>query len=82
MKSQRVTYENGVIVSTEPIDVPDEPVNALAMNDAIEQALAALRGYIANPTPTSAQTTVVVKLLCRVTIRLVRLRLGRLEGTD
>lgn len=40
--------------------------------DAARQAVATLRTYIDTPNPTAAQTVGVVKLLCRVAVRLVR----------
>lgn len=50
-----------------------------------EQALTALtnlRAYRDAVSPTSAQTIAVVRLLCRVSIGLIRLQLRRLDASD
>lgn len=46
-----------------------------------EGAMTDLRAYADTASPTNAQTVVVVKLLCRVCIRLIRLVLHRLDAT-
>lgn len=56
--------------------------NELDARDGIDQSLGQLRAFVALPAPTNAQLVAIVKLLCRVTLRLVRLQLGRFDGTD
>ncbi len=58
------------------------PAVETAINQAVSDALSALRTYVATPSPTSAQTVAVVKVICQVLIGLVRIRLGRLDATD
>lgn len=48
----------------------------------IDTALAANSTYLALATPTAAQTTAQTKALTRQVQALLRLRLGRLDGTD
>lgn len=66
--------------------IADREAAALANSDTLHsraaEALANLRLYCDLPTPTSAQTVAVVKLLCRVAICLIRLQLRRLDGVD
>lgn len=50
--------------------------------DGVDQALDQLRAFVALPAPTNAQVVAVVKLLCRVVVRLGRLQLGKFDGTD
>ncbi|MDP2712305.1 MAG: hypothetical protein Q8O56_13895 [Solirubrobacteraceae bacterium] len=52
------------------------------IRESVDQALDQLRAYVAASSPTQAQTVAVVRLLCRVVIRLARLQLGKLDGTD
>jgi hypothetical protein len=56
--------------------------NQLDAMDGVDQATGQLRAFVALPSPTNAQVIAVVKLLCRVALRLVRLQLGRFEGVE
>lgn len=58
-----------------------QSTNSAKLDGQAETALADLRAYRDNATPTTAQTTAVVKTLCRVAIALIRHRLGKLEAT-
>lgn len=58
-----------------PPAVPDYGSDLQAPREFAEQAAVAvanLRAYLALPTPTGAQTTAAVKLLCRIAIYLIR----------
>lgn len=48
-----------------------------AERDQVKQAVTNLRAYENAASPTNAQTVAVVKLLCRVAIRLIRDQYGR-----
>lgn len=59
--------------------------NEATLQDGLAQALDALRTFVGTPNgqfTTVAQLVPPVKLLCRVCIRLIRLRLRQLEGVD
>jgi len=76
------TYNSkGVLVDTRTVDTHEQD-NAEALDARMNAALAALRTYVNNPTPTAAQTSASVKLLCRVAIALIRHRLSRFEDVD
>lgn len=55
--------------------------NKAKLDNQTESELADLRAYRDNASPTTEQTTAVVKTLCRVAIALIRHRLGKLEAT-
>lgn len=50
--------------------------------DGIDQAMGQLRTFVALTAPTNAQIVAVVKLLCRVVLRLSRLQLARFDGLE
>jgi hypothetical protein len=52
------------------------------IEDQARQALATLRAYRDLASPTAAQTTAAVKLLCRCMIIIIRRMLNQLDGTD
>lgn len=54
--------------------------NDAAIVSLLGQRLDDLVAYVALPTPTAAQTTAVVKLLCRLVAGLIRRHLGRLDA--
>lgn len=56
--------------------------NTKTLEQQADTALANLRAYPDNASPTNAQTVAVVKTLCRVAIALIRLRLAKLDATD
>lgn len=56
--------------------------NATTLDQRMVDALAPLSTYVNTATPTAAQTTAAVKLLCRVVIALIRRRLDRLDAVD
>lgn len=76
----------GNITGTDTIDDSPETVNqGVTMQNAESQAQAAitnLRAYIALPSPTAAQTTAVVKLLCRAMLQMIRIVLQRFDDSD
>lgn len=66
-------------------DDPGDINEAATQQNAQSQAQAAinnLRAYIALPSPTAAQTTAVVKLLCRAMLQLIRIVLQRFDDSD
>ena len=63
--------------------MPAEQVAAHTISDDADKALDGLRQLAASTgTLTGAQLSNAVRLLARVAIRLVRLQLGKLDGTD
>lgn len=76
----------GNITGTDEIDDSPASVNeGVTMQDAQSQAQAAinnLRAYIALPSPTAAQTTAVVRLLCRAMLQMIRIVLQRFDDSD
>lgn len=56
--------------------------NNATLRDRADQALTDLRAYRDLASPTNAQTLAIVKLLCRVSIGLIRLLLHKLDGAD
>lgn len=76
----------GQEIGREQIDVAPEDANAEStMQNAQAQAQAAitnLRAYLALPSPTAAQTTAVVKLLCRAMLQVIRIILQRWDDSD
>lgn len=63
-------------------DSVQETAAAATQDDRLDQALAGLRSYVATASPTSAQTTTAVKLLCRVMIVLIRQRRCQFDAAD
>lgn len=58
-----------------------ESATSRDMEQQAENALDSLRAYIANGSPTNAQTIAVIKVICRVCVFLIRWKLGRLEAS-
>ena len=56
--------------------------NETTLRGKLDSALTNLQAYRAQSAPTAAQTTAVVKLLCGITVWLIRLRLGKLDAVD
>jgi hypothetical protein len=73
--TERATPKPGTTAATEGATVA-------ALDSRLDQALAGLRTYINTASPTTAQTTAVVKLLCRVAVALIRRQRNALDGTD
>lgn len=80
------TYDaDGRLLSEEEIEEsPQTPEqgNAATLRRRIDLALEANRAYLAAANPTPTQTAAQVKLLTQETTALIRLLLGRLDGTD
>lgn len=76
-------YENGVLVGTEDGgEIPPERANRTTIETQATQALDTNRTFLANASPTNAQTLAQVKALTRQNNGLIRLLLNRLDGTD
>lgn len=73
---------DGNLVRTSTVIRSDESDIIDQLDVRLDQALSNLRAYVAAPSPTAAQTTAVVKLLCRVAIVLIRQRFGRFDSVD
>ena len=56
--------------------------NETTLRGKLDNALTQLQAYRALASPTAAQTTAAVKLLCGITVWLIRLRLGKLDAVD
>lgn len=56
--------------------------NAGTLRSRAEQALATNTAFLANPTPTNAQTLAQVKALTRQSSALTRLALAKLDSTE
>ena len=83
MKQTIETYENGVLVSTSEYEVPPEQVNRDALHDAVKAHLVNLRSIRdSTGTLTGAQLSNAVRVLALGQIRLMRLAVGLLDGTD
>ena len=76
------TYENGVVVATREVDIPPEQVNRDTIQDQATQALTANRTFLAIATPTAAQNAAQAKALTRQMNGVLRLVLGKVDGTD
>lgn len=81
-RSVEVYDQRGNLVESSTVEIPAEETHRTLSAQRAERALTDLRAYIALANPSAAQTTAVVKLLCRVAVTLIRLQLGRHEGTD
>lgn len=73
---------DGNVIHTEPDGDRTQETNRSTIETNAEQALTNLRAYVALSSPTAAQTTAAVKLLCRVAIAVIRLQLRKLDSTD
>ena len=74
-RTRDVTQPDGTITH-ETYEVPDEEVNADLTTANVRAGMAALRVFLALPSPTQAQTIAVVKLCCRALLQLARIVLG------
>jgi hypothetical protein len=79
----RETYQNGVLVTTDTVTVPDEVSNEQTLNSRADTAIADMRA-LANGTGTltAAQLTTAVRGIAKAVLYLMRLYLRRLDGTD
>lgn len=73
---------DGRELGREEVEVADDVVVADTLGDRLDAALDGLRSYLGLATPTAAQTTAAVRLLCRVGVASIRLQRGRLEDLD
>jgi hypothetical protein len=70
-----------VCVSREQVDQPEDTVRR-TLQDRLTAALATNRDYLAQGTPTAAQTSAQVSRLTRQTQGLIRLALSALDSAD
>lgn len=78
----REVWHDGALVSTSQVEVPPEQANETTLRERALAALDTNRAYIARTSPTAAQTAAQVKALSQQNNSLIRLLLGRLDGTD
>jgi hypothetical protein len=64
------------------VEVPAEVTNLRTIEAAAATALASNRTFLAIASPTNAQVSAQVKALTQQNVRLIRLALGLLDGTD
>jgi len=76
------TYENGVLVETATIEVPQSGVNADLLMSKARQALATNAAYLALGAPTNAQNLNQIRTLTRENNALIRLMLGALDDVS
>ena len=76
------TKPNNNVASTTELAVRAEDTNADTLRSQALDALAANRTYIAIASPSAAQNTAQAKALTRQMNGVIRLLLGRLDGTD
>jgi hypothetical protein len=78
------TFDSTGAMTSEQVVVVDTTAdtNAASIRDLAAAALAANRTFIALPTPTNTQVVAQTKALTRQMNALIRLALGRLDGTD
>lgn len=79
------TYENGVLVGTREVEVPDptpEEANRTTIESQAVTALTNNTAYLAIPAPTQAQAVAQVEALTRQSNKLIRLVLQRFDGTE
>lgn len=76
------TYENGQLVDTRDVEVPDEYVNQRATRQRAEDAIEDLRTIKnSSGTLTAAQLSNAVRVLATALLALLRLHLNRHEDT-
>jgi hypothetical protein len=77
------TYEDGVLVATETVEVAPQAVNQRAQQDRAIEAISSLR-QLKNTTGnlSSAQVSNAVRLFAAVLLALVRMAYGRFEEDD
>ena len=77
------TYDrDGRLLSEREVQASAEERNADALRQRIDASLEANRAYLSLPLPSAGQTAAQIKLLTGETTAIIRLLLGRLEGTD
>ena len=76
------TYRGGVLISETDVPISDAEANEAALRQAARHALATNRTFIANASPSNAQTVAEVKALARQVNALIRLELNQLDATD
>lgn len=84
MTSRTVTTfdGDGNVVEETTETVPVEDANARSLFSAADQALTNNRTFLALSSPTAAQNAAQVKALTRQMNGVIRLLLGRFDGTD
>ena len=86
MKKRRITLPDGS--RQIEVDAEDEPIqkdltaNAESLRKQVSAALETNRAFLALANPTPPQTAAQVKLLTQECSALIRLLIGRLDGTD
>lgn len=75
-------YDNGVLVSSTQVPIPDNVANERTLRDRAATALANNRDFLAITTPTNAQVVAQVKALTRQVQALIRLQIQDMSGTD
>lgn len=76
------TYQNGQLVSSRTVTIPDEGVNALTLQQRVQAALDANATYLAIASPSNAQVAAQVKVLTKECNALIRLLLGKLDDVS
>jgi hypothetical protein len=78
------TYKDGKLIGTQTVtfEVSTEQINDETIRQQALDALTANRTYIARQSPTAAQNTAQIQALTRQVNGLIRLVLGRFDGTD
>ena len=75
-------YQNGVLVNTYQVPIPDEVANERTLRSQAATALQNNRDFIAITSPSNAQVVAQVKALSRQVNALIRLELKELGGTN
>lgn len=73
---------DGNVIAEEEVELPARVVNLEQLHGAARTALTSNRAFLANASPTNAQTLAHVKALTRQVNALIRLELLDLDGTD
>lgn len=86
MTKRQITLPDGSgkveVEAEDELPMADRASNADALRDRTSAALEANRKFLANANPTPPQTAAQVRLLTQECSAVIRLLLGRLEGTD
>ena len=79
------TWQDGVLVGTREVEVPDptpEQVNRETIEGQAVTALTSNAAYLAIPQPTQLQGFEQIEALTRQVNKIIRLVLGRLDSTE